>query len=868
MKKIYLLLLLTLIDLCCFAQDEVIDLTQGIKQQGNLTLTYSESNRGAAIFYNQYEFYSLRIQSSGKKIAHLELEGQLASSKYVSDMEAANGNGELRVCEGGITRWDGLTADLRIWGTKKNTLETTGYYFTSLRLWYEGTDFTPTPDGEQQEWKPDLGGSATDGRYYAHAPTRPAGGKAVRMAFVYNSIFRGESLDDYMLWKTKQGYDVVEICADEMGRRSGKCGDDLALEIRDSLMRMNPRPAYILICGDKDEVPPFDHRTAMAGGQTPVTDFFYGEYTGDFFAEAYVGRFSAQTLEQLETQMEKTRYMAMINPEEADWLKHSLVVHSPYSDISTENAAAFARLFPLQFEGNTTTEVRASQAGLVNENINNGCSHVTYIGHGGQQLWWDVQGSYYASNARQLANKNKYPVVLGMTCLTGSFQWIECMAETFMWQKQGGAVAYIGATRESWDGSDNIFLCGGDGGKQTFPHLGFMRSLYHPLPEDESQLSRTIGEAFYIGKFSDRFLGEFKPFRQFMEFFHLFGDPTYQPYITTPKQMFIKPESKSAAAGSILRVETAPDAMVAISKDRRVVAVTLADKAGHATLKVPADAPQGECVLYSSAPLYNDMESTIILTAADGKEDEVAETEKLPRVEYTDVIDLKSAEASLTENNYFPFEQPDAFSTGSEAEYVIWAATNLEPGTNSIQYAHWMDPFNDVRRGLFLRNKYDMCSFITTASAGNVAYVSIDWLHTCGQAEVLGVYGSTSPYTSTAQAWNGEQGTYLGELRKGQNNSLVLEGEWPYILLRAENYPDANNDQNNVFFKSLTIGWNAITDDEEDDVTQVPASNEPATSIYDLSGRKVHSSTFRSRKGIYIMNGRKVVVCPISAHHY
>lgn len=837
------------------AQDVSFDLTTGATASGDITLTYPANNvNGASVYYERKDFYSLKIKSSNRNIAHIEFEGKLSSSSKTANIEVANGNGTLTVKADGISRWDGSSTSIQFWGTE----QATGYYISKLRIWYEGSPFTPTPDGGGQQETVDLGGSPKDVHHYAHPHTLPKDGKPVRMAFIYHSMFR-ETLQDYMLWKTQQGYDVVELCADEVNMETGKTGDELALELRSRLMAMQPRPAYVLLCGDTDEVPPFDNRTAMAGGQDPVTDFFYGEYTGDFFAEAYVGRYSAQKVEQLETQMNKTRYMAMIKPEEADWLHHSLVVHSPYYDIATDNSAAFGKLFPLQFEGNTSTEVRASQPSLVNQNINDGCSQVAYIGHGSQQYWWDAWGTNYTStNVRSLTNKNKYPVVMGLTCLSGSYHWNECLAETFMWQKDGGAVAYIGASRESWDGSDNLFFKGGDNGTNSFRHIGYMRSLYHPMEEDESQLSRTIGEAFYIGKFADRFLGESQPFRQFMEFFTLFGDPTYQPYITVPKQMFVTPAANSVVAGHTIDITTAPEAVVCISQGRHIAAVGVADKEGKITLKLPVDAPVGECVLYASAPFYNDMKSTITVLEGDLEEDYFAPVAKLPHVQYADVIDVHNAASALPTGMEWLTYQPAAFGVGSPARYTMWAATNLVKGSSEYQYCNWEDKANDVIRGIFLRNKYNSCSFITTESAGKVAYVSVDWLNTNGQAEILGVYGKKTPYNSTAEAWNGSQGTKLGEIRKGQNDYLVLNEEWPYIMLRAEDLEGRNPEQNDVFIKSLTIGWNKLTAEQpirelvvSDFGSTTLALEEPYTMPDGLKGQVVSARECSATPGSY-----------------
>lgn len=796
MKKTLGILLFLFVAIMGYAQDVTIDLTSGVKQQEDISLVYSSFN-GAGIYYERHYTYSLQIKSAQKRIAHIEFEGLLSSSNKTADIEVANNNGTLEVNSDGISRWEGLANEVKFQGCSN----TTGYIVSTLRVWYEGTPFTPTPEGGKQEPTPYLGGSSANSHYYAPASTLPKDGKAVRMAFIYPEKFRN-ALQDYMVWKTKQGYEVVEINVDEVKAQSNKTAEALAMEIRQRMIDMNPRPVYILICGDTDLVPCFSPHVKHYEGQTAATDFYYGEFSGDLFAEAYVGRFSADNETDLKAQMSKTMYMAMIDPAEAGWLKHSTVVDGNAGDIDTETPISFVEAFPKQWPENTVNRVYSASS--VNREIEEGSSQVTYAGHGGIGSWDNEFTSYYA---RQLNNKGKYPVVMSLTCLTGSYQY-SCLGEELMRRPDAGAVAFIGGSRETYD-HDNFMLVGGGKNRGFFEHLGYMRSLFHPLEEDESQISRTIGEALNIAKFAVRVSGE-NNFRMNAEYYILLGDPTYQPYITTPSQMFIEPVSPSVAAGHALIVKTAPEAVVCISKGREVVAVALADKTGNATLYVPAATAAGDYVLYSSAPAYNDLETTITITAGDGEEELRPELNALPRVQFTDVVDLISAASSLVnDGRQFPTNQPSAFAVGSPANYVIWCATNLYEDYKP--FVEWNNIGSPVGRGFYLRNRYPNCSFITTKTAGNVAYVSVDWLNPCGQTEILSVYGSKMPYTSTSQAWtDGQNGTYLGEIRKGQNDTLIINGDWPYILIRAENYDFPAGEQNDVLFKSLTIGWNRI----------------------------------------------------------
>lgn len=828
-----------------FAQTVTLNLGEQPKGSASLVnVTYNDitfqyvmgSKVYGAYIYNQgYSNYQLRISSKNKNIVRIEFEGE-TNDKRTSDVTETLAQGTLVINETGTSEWTGSAMNLKFDGASKST----GYTVKTLRVWLEG-DEGNTGGGDVDV----LQRPGSDVHYYSQGHNLPYDGKPVTLAVVSDSKFR-ETLQPYLLWKTQQGYNVEELYADEISKETGTTEDALALKIREKLMELDPQPSYVLLAGDCEEVPYFQPRTAMAGGHDAVTDFFYGEYTGDHFPEAAVGRFSANNPDDLKVQLDKTKHMAFINPADADWMHKSLIVHGPASDISTQKGADFGMDFGKKWKNNDTKMVYYASS-VINE-INEGCSLVAYLGHG-WMTYWDGP-KFYTWNARNLENKNMYPVVLGLTCLSGSFQERECLGEAFMRNPNGGAVAYIGATRESWDGADNLFFMGGHSSHSTFEHIGFMRSLFHPDEEDASQLTRTIGDAFNIGKFASRQIGEYQPFRQFVEFFTLFGDPTYQPYITTPIQMTISAPT-SVAAGRCIEVITAPDAVVAVSRGRKVIAVGLADGEGRLSLKVPADAPTGSCTLYSSAPFYNDLASTIDILPNDGDEDPGYIADRAPRVQYKDIIDVNSASSALPgyTKEYLGY-QPPSFAVGSPAQYTMWAGTNLTAGPNPTQYQHWLTSPDDVIRGIYLRNQYKYSSFITTKTAGKAAYVEVDWLHPTGQTEILGIYGSKEPYNSTEQAWNGNLGEKLGEIRKGNGNRLDITGEWPYILVRVEDYEGffgkATEDRDDVFLRSLTIGWNRLEDGDVDadgdvDLKDVETlryilANDQATTNADVNG--------------------------------
>lgn len=655
--------------------------------------------------------------------------------------------------------------------------------------------------------------------------TLPTDGKAVVMAVLADRKFE-ECLKPYLQWKTQQGYQVEEIYTDEENASSAVTGPLLAAALRARLMEMDPWPAYVLIVGDEDEVPPFAGTTVA---KSFATDFYFGEYTGDFFPEAYVGRFSGNTPEQIEAQMHKTKFMATLPAEKADWLTQSMRVWGPADNINLKRGAAFADTYPLLVEGNTVVGVEVTEKNRIKNTFDEGCSMVAYFGHGMTTAW---DGVYGIADAEKLANKDRYPVVLGITCKTGTFDngWKEiyCLAEQMTRMPEAGAVAYIGATENSYDEPNNIYYAG----KKRYEdenYLGFMQSLFHLNGEEpRSQYSRTIGEANSMGSYaSNGYSSGGQYYRINSEIYTLFGDPTYQPFITTPLTM--SPTLPATyTAGHLVSVSSAPaEAVVCISRDREIAAVGVTDAEGNLSIKLPVDAEEGEYTLYASAPGYTDYACLIQVARNDGTEDEdpFATTNSIPLdIKYTDVLTAENLDTH--DNQWKSWDVTDA----SGAEYNTWVSGHSFPC-------------------IHMQNNYVYCGIVTTKSAGMARQVTINWSTPNGQLDRIAVYGSQEAYRVASDVWDESlKGELLGTIAKtGAADSLVIKGDYPYIALRAENLA--------CYMESIAIGWG----DKEDptgtaaDRIQGNTPNASRQGMYDLQGRR------SQQNGIIIKDNKKFI---------
>lgn len=776
--------------LSMWAQDVNIDLTAEAVTSGSqvsvvkngVRFDYEKAvspNSGAYIYGGlDIDNYKLRITATGgKKIAWVELVGcNSKNSTKTNLLEEQLAGGEFSHSPGSVSVWHGEATALRFACDRASV-----YTVQRVRVWFVGSEYVPgSADGG-------YGGGTDDeklmGAGFVRTLSIPKNGVAVKMAIVTVREF-ADLAEEYALWKTQQGYDVTEVYADDY--MSASLSEDAnAHRIRERLKEIGP--AFVLIMGDYEHVPAFNGTKYYDKGGY-VTDYFYGEYSGDYFPEAYVGRFSCYDGRDIRTQMEKTKYMAQLPASEGDWLNTSLGLHNPASDIPTTEGYDYTMNYLRRWDA-TVRETSASSPETVNKYINEGCATLTYYGH---SLVTSFNGSYQITDARKLHNDGKYPLMIGMTCLTGKFdnghyRDVLCLGEQMQRLENAGSVAFIGATRESGAISNIHFMKGGTKNDQSYP--GFMASMF-PLTDDDplNCHTRTLGEGVAMGSYSVNSYLQASA-EESTEWWELFGDPTYQPYIKTPQTMSVSYEG-DLTAGHLLKVKAVPNAVVCLSKGRHIWGVAATDGKGYAVIKIDKYAEAGNAVLYASAPGYTDYQMDIVIAANDGKDMPMPNVnpELIPILQGVDVIDHYTAQTA-------PRQWKDVVVTGeSGARYATWVSSD------------------DMVDCVLMQNNYDRCGIVTTKSGGCVRKVSIDWLKELGLSDCISVYGSNSPYSSPSDVWDSnKQGTLLGQIKKGESNTLVIIPNYAYVALRAENL--------DCKMKSITIGWgDEVFDIEKDHI--------------------------------------------------
>jgi hypothetical protein len=217
-----------------------------------------------------------------------------------------------------------------------------------------------------------------------------------------------------------------------------------------------PAPRFLLLAGDAS-YDPLGHTKGVEADLVPTrvvrttfsgwtgSDVWYalpddGPTTLPDFA---VGRFPAQTAEQLGTMVRKTlAYEA--ETEDLGWRSQALLVADNDEPAFAEESAAFASGIPTKQSELVTIEGDGANArGALQRAFEEGVGLVGYFGHGSVTLW-GKEDVFDVEEAAKLRNE-RLPIVFTVTCLSGFFEHptTVSLGETFLRQADGGAVAAL-----------------------------------------------------------------------------------------------------------------------------------------------------------------------------------------------------------------------------------------------------------------------------------------------------------------------------------------------------------------------------------------------------------------------------------------
>ena len=273
-----------------------------------------------------------------------------------------------------------------------------------------------------------------------------------RILVIKHSMFDA-TIQPWVDWKRQLGFtvDVVDVT------QAGSTAANIKTYIQNQY-DLNNGLMFVQLVGDAPQIPTL---TYSGGGSDPSYALLAGN---DNYYDIFVGRFSAQTVAELETQVARSIYYERDIAPGATWLEKAIGIASAEggsgqgdmgeSDITHMNNI---RTDLLNYGYTTVDQIYdpGATAAQVSNSVNQGRGFINYCGHGADTYW--VTTNFNNNNANALTNDYMLPLIVSVACVNGNFVSQTCFAEAWMrsvnetTNAPAGAITFWGSTiNQSW----------------------------------------------------------------------------------------------------------------------------------------------------------------------------------------------------------------------------------------------------------------------------------------------------------------------------------------------------------------------------------------------------------------------------------
>ena len=375
---------------------------------------------------------------------------------------------------------------------------------------------------------------------------------------------------------------------------------------------------------------------------------------GDHIPDCYFGRFSAQTLNQLMPQIEKTLMYEQYTFEDPTFLDRAVLVagvdggnagdlgytHAdPAMDYAAIHYVNSDRGFTqVRYFKNNTSRVPDAPGVEIGPNgndmsetvrsyYNQGAGWVNYSAHGGSTGWGTP--NFTNTHVDQMTNYQKFGLMVGNCCQTNMFGESTCFGEALL--RKGnycGAVGYIGGSNSTYWGEDFTWAIGirenvGPTMSMDYDaaHKGVYDRFCHTHGEPVNEWITTQGCMVMVGNLTvEASTASTWMKKYYWEIYHLMGDPSLMPYMTQADEMPLTAPTSIEYGTQTITVTAAPYAYVALTDtdNHMLLAAGIADAEGNVTLTLSDDAPYSGYELSASAQQYQTATQLIEVTQPAG----------------------------------------------------------------------------------------------------------------------------------------------------------------------------------------------------------------------------------------------------------
>jgi len=203
---------------------------------------------------------------------------------------------------------------------------------------------------------------------------------------------------------------------------------------------MNDAISFVLLVGNTAQV-----QTFRPENTTPA-DPMYGYLDGDdAYPEVFVGRFSADTIDDVITQVDRVIRYERDMTSDAIWYSEGIGIASSQGegqgddgesdDAHMENIRE--KLINYNYINiDQAYDIYGTTPQQVYDAVNIGRGIINYAGHGSINSW--ISSGFSISDINTLENVNKYPFIISVSCYTGASQFEVSMAETWLRANENG----------------------------------------------------------------------------------------------------------------------------------------------------------------------------------------------------------------------------------------------------------------------------------------------------------------------------------------------------------------------------------------------------------------------------------------------
>jgi len=396
----------------------------------------------------------------------------------------------------------------------------------------------------------------------------------VTMVIITPSSFEAQ-LQDFVDWKTERGFHVVVgvIGSPEVGSTTSSIQSYIH-DLYNNATPELPAPSFVIFVGDVAQCPTF----TISGD---ATDRPYCAVDGDEIPDIYYGRLSATNSSQLQAILDKTMMYdqyTMPDPSYLDEVTLIAGVDGTYASTHGNGQINYGTTHYFNAAHGISSNTylypaSGSASSAIIQSVSDGLAFINYTAHGSQTSWGNP--SFTQSDINGLSNSGQYCLAIGNCCLTSTYDYSECFAETWLRAADKGAIGYIGGSNSTYWDEDYWWGVGYHSASQingtAYPYastgLGAYDGLFHDHGEAMTQWYVVNDAIIFCGNLAVTEAGSSLT-SYYWNIYNLMGDPSLSTFLGVPSANSV---STSALGSSSITVSADPGSYVGLTQNGTLV---------------------------------------------------------------------------------------------------------------------------------------------------------------------------------------------------------------------------------------------------------------------------------------------------------